>query len=274
MAQYIWNAVIKGVLEGFTEFLPISSTGHLKLVDGLLPLTANPDEAVKLNDMFDLVIQFPAILAIFILFRKRLWASLSSIPTSDQSRNFWFSIMLAFIPVAVAGVLLKKTVELHLNQAVPIAIALIVGGLVLLVVERGAQEGTVSKAEDVPMSKALTIGLFQCLALVPGTSRSGATIVGGRLFGLSRAAAAEFSFFLALPTMGAACAYKLLKDHGTINWSAHWPLLLAGCIASFVTALAVVAILMKLIERKNSLSVWGWYRIVLGAIVLYTAVRM
>jgi undecaprenyl-diphosphatase len=269
MSQYLWNAVLKGILEGFTEFLPISSTGHLKLVDHLLPLTANDLEAKPLNEMFDLVIQLPAILAVFLLFRRRLWATLSTLQTDAGSRSFWGGIMLAFFPIAVAGILLKKIVERHLNESVPIAIALIVGGIVLLLVERVARRGTVEKAEDVPVSKALSIGLFQCLALVPGTSRSGATIVGGRLCGLTRAAAAEFSFFLALPTMAAACGYKLLKDHGSIDWRAHWPLIAAGCVASFVSALAVVAVFIKLLRHKNSLSVWGWYRLILGGLILW-----
>jgi len=271
MAEYLVNAVIKGVVEGFTEFLPISSTAHLVLIDGYLPLTAHDEQVVALNTMFNIVVQFPAILAVLILFRKRLWESVRTIPSRAESRTMWLGLMLAFLPAAILGAKFKDVVEKKLHAPVPIAISLIVGGLVLLIIERAARTGSVSKAEDVPLRTAIGIGFFQCLALVPGTSRSGATIVGGRLCGLNRAAAAEFSFFLAIPTMFGAFTYKIVKDFNTIDWSAHWPVLLAGCVASFVTAWAVVALFMRLIEMRHSLAVWGWYRIVLGAVVLYYA---
>jgi undecaprenyl-diphosphatase len=173
------------------------------------------------------------------------------------------------VPVSVAGVAAKNIIENELHAPLPVALALIAGGVVLILIERLAARGDIERAEHVPLTTALSIGVFQCLALVPGTSRSGATIVGGRLLGLSRRAAAEFSFFLAIPTMTAACGYKLLKDYKDINWHQGGLTILVGCVCSFVTAWAVVAVFMRLIERSNALAFWGWYRLVLGALVLY-----
>mgnify|MGYP001559894715 CR=1 FL=1 len=183
--QYLINAAIKGIIEGFTEFLPISSTGHLVLVREMFPLAA-PARAVALNNLFDIVVQFPAVLAIFILYRRRLWDSVSSLPQRQESQRFWFGICLAFLPLAAIGIVLKDKIEKHLMHPVPVAIALIVGGLLLLLIERSRAQHRFEKAEHVPVAIAALIGFFQALALMPGTSRSGATIVGGRLSGLSR----------------------------------------------------------------------------------------
>lgn len=268
MLQYLVNAAIKGVIEGFTEFLPISSTAHLILVDRWLPLTADTAQQPALNNMFDIIIQFPAVLAIFVLYRRRLLASVHELPHRPEARNFWLGLLIAFLPAAIFGKLFKDMVERHLHAAQPIAVALLVGGLVLILVECSVRNSRIGKAEDVPLPSALLIGLFQCLALIPGVSRSGATIVGGRMLGLSRAAAAEFSFFLALPTMFGACVYKGFNDFHTINWIQHWPVLAAGCITSFVSAWAVVALFMRLINWKYSLTLWGVYRVIFGAAIL------
>jgi undecaprenyl-diphosphatase len=269
--SYLLNAALKGVVEGFTEFLPISSTGHLILVDKWLPLTADPAAAEKLDNMFDLVIQFPAILAIVILFRKRLWDALGAARIRPEARRFWLGLALAFVPIGIAGLMLHREAEALRKPAV-VAVALILGGVILAFFERLAMQPAVAKAESVPLATALSIGVCQCLALVPGVSRSGASIVSGRLMGLNRTAAAEFSFFLAIPTMGAACAYKLLKDYQDLDWHAHGAvlLLLAGSLTSFLTAWAVVALFLRLLEKRYGLSAWGWYRILLGLLVLAT----
>jgi len=268
--SYLLNAAIKGVVEGFTEFLPISSTGHLIVVGKYLPLTANAAEVKKLDDMFDLVIQFPAILAIVVLYRRRLWDSARAVQERPEARRFWWALALACVPVGLAGLELGSAAEIHLRNPLVVAVAWIVGGLILAFFERLAMRPTVNKAEEVPLASAVSMGVFQCLALIPGTSRSGASIVSGRLMGLSRTAAAEFSFFLAIPTMGAACGYKLLKDYKDIDWHAHGAILLIGSVTAFLSAWAVVALFLRLLEKKYGLSAWGWYRIALGLLVLAT----
>ncbi|HYF51078.1 MAG TPA: undecaprenyl-diphosphate phosphatase [Planctomycetota bacterium] len=270
MVEYLFNAAVKGVIEGFTEFIPISSTAHLILVNQWFPLTGDVAQQKALDQMFNIVIQFPAILAIFILFRQRLWASIRDVPARPEARNFWIGLIIAFIPAAILGKLFKDSIEAELQFALPIAIALIVGGLVLIVVESAIRTSKVESAEGVPFRTALLIGFFQCVAMIPGVSRSGATIVGARLLGLSRPAAAEFSFFLALPTMFAAFLYKGYKDFHTIDWQQHWPVIAVGCVTSFVTAWAVVAVFMRLINWKHSLTMWGVYRVALGGIILLT----
>ncbi|MCY3022600.1 MAG: undecaprenyl-diphosphate phosphatase [Planctomycetota bacterium] len=259
---------MKGIIEGFTEFLPISSTGHLILVEKLLPLTANEHDAPRLNALFDLVIQFPAILAIVILFRKRLWGAACAARERPGMRRFWLGLAIGFVPIGIAGLLVHEQAERLRECAFVVPIALIAGGVILVLFERIAMQPAVGKAEDVPLATALSIGVCQCLALIPGISRSGAAIVSGRLMGLNRTAAAEFSFFLALPTMGAACGYKLLSEFKRVDWHADGPLLLVGSLTSFFTAWAVVALFMKLLEKRHGLSAWGWYRIVIGLLVL------
>lgn len=271
-ATYLINAAIKGVIEGFTEFLPISSTGHLVLVRNLFPLTdpANAENTKRLNEVFDIVVQFPAVLAIVLLFRKRLWNSVTTIRERDSSMRLWLGLVIAFVPLAVTGLLFHKYLEEHLAKPVPIAIALILGGVVLLLIEKALSVVSVQQVEDVPLPTAFQIGLFQCLALFPGTSRSAATIIGGRLKGLSRTAAAEFSFFLALPTIGAAFGLKLFREYKSIDWASDGLILAIGCVTSFITAWIVVALFIKILE-KYSMAMFGWYRIALGIIVLLVA---
>lgn len=272
MANYLLNAAIKGVLEGFTEFLPISSTGHLILVRDLLPL-AGPAGATRLNELFDIIVQFPAVLAVVVLYRQRLWDSANGLASRPESRRFWAGIALAFLPLAALGYILKDQIEKKLEKPIPVAIALLVGGLILILIERRRHCETVGKAEDAPLPTAFAIGCFQALALVPGTSRSGATIVGGRLWGLTRSAAAEFSFFLAIPTMAAAFGYKFIKEYKSIQWDSDGPILAVGCATSFITAYIVVAVFIRFLQ-KHSLAAFGWYRIVLGALVLAFASKL
>jgi undecaprenyl-diphosphatase len=264
------NALLKGILEGLTEFLPISSTGHLVLVRDLLPLTsgASDAEVKRLNDLFDIVVQFPAVLAIVLLYRRRLWESVRGLREQPAARTFWFGLAVAFLPAALVGLAFHHQIEEHLFTPTVIACALIVGGVVLLYADRRSGGERVVKAEDTPLSRALGIGLCQCLALIPGTSRSGATIIGARFLGLTREAAAEYSFFLALPTMFAAFVYKFAKAWPQIQWASDGPVLLVGGIAAFLTAWVVVAIFIRFLQ-KHTLSVFGWYRIALGLVVLW-----
>jgi undecaprenyl-diphosphatase len=262
------NAALKGLLEGLTEFLPVSSTGHLILVRDWLPLTTDPADAERLNRLFDVVIQLPAILAIVVLYRARLWDSVRELPRQPAARRFWLGLLAAFVPAAVVGLLCHHWIEEHLERPLPVALALLTGGLALIIVERWLATGETGRAEDVPLGKSVSIGFFQILAvLFPGTSRSGACIVGGRFLGLDRTAAAEYSFFLALPTMFAACGYKLLKELPHMRWESDLPVLLVGGTVAFVSALAVVALFIRFLQ-KHSLAVFGWYRIALAALVL------
>lgn len=278
MTNYLLNAAIKGIIEGLTEFLPISSTAHLVLVRDFFPLmdtAADKAEIDRLNDIFDIVIQFPAIIAVVILYWKRLWDTIRTIPQRRESLMFWVSVLVAFFPAAVAGLLFHKKIEEKLMSPRPIAVAFILGGIVLIVLERIAGKNTVTRAEDVKPLTALKIGLFQCLGLIPGTSRSGATIVGGRLSDVDRFASAEFSFFLAIPTMFAAFSYKMFVEHmlhpdrasAHINWSTDGGVLIVGSIASFLSAWIVISLFIKYLQ-KHDLSVFGWYRIVLGILIL------
>ncbi len=266
MLIYYFNALLKGILEGITEFLPISSTGHLIIARPWFPLTADAARAEKLDEIFDIVIQFPAILAVVILFRQRLWNSAKTVFSNPRSQNFWIGLAIAFMPAAIIGKLFHHKIEEHLMKAVPVAIALIVGGIILILVDRGGDNGKYSAAEDVPKANAFFIGVFQCFGMFPGTSRSGATIVGGRLLHLTRFAAAEYSFFLAIPTMFAAFVYKLFVERDNLR-AEETPILIIGGVTSFVVAWIVVRWLIHYVQ-KHTLVAFGYYRIILGAATL------
>lgn len=269
MLIYYFNALIKGILEGVTEFLPISSTGHLILVRKWFPLTADPARVDQLDKLFDIVIQFPAILAVVLLYRQRLLKSVLDIPSNTKARNFWIGIVIAFLPAALMGLAFHHQIEDKLMSEVPVAIALMLGGIILILVDRGPDKGQYARAEEVPLATAFFIGVFQCFGLIPGTSRSGATIVGGRLMRLTRQAAAEYSFFLAIPTMFGAFVFKFYKEWNNLR-AEEAPLLLVGCVTSFVVAWIVVSWLIQYVQR-HSLALFGYYRIVLGAaILIYT----
>ena len=265
------SALLKGILEGLTEFLPISSTGHLVLVRDLLPLTTDPADADRVNNLFDIVVQLPAVLAIVVLYRQRLWQAAQRVRSDAGAQRFWAGLFVAFLPIAIIGLALGEHIEALLADEQfscrVIAGALIVGGLILILVDRKSEAEPIRRAEDAPLSRALGIGLCQCLALIPGTSRSASTIIGGRFLGLSREAAAEYSFFLAIPVLGCAWGYKLVKDFEQIHWQTDGPLLLAGSIAAFVTALLVVDLFIRFLQ-KHTLGAFGWYRIALGVLVL------
>ncbi len=250
----ILNALILGVVEGLTEFLPISSTGHLILASDLLG--AN-DERGK---VFDIAIQTGAILAVIWEYRARFFR---------VDPKLWLNLIVAFIPAAVLGLAFGAYIKAHLFSAVPVASAFIVGGLIILFVERKKLSSRVDGTEAMTWLDALKVGIAQCLALIPGTSRSGATIIGGMLFGLSRRAATEFSFFLAVPTLLAAGAYDLWKNRALFA-ARDLPMFAVGLVAAFASAFIVIRWLIRYVATHD-FRPFAWYRIVFGAVVLLTA---
>ena len=269
------KAVLFGIVEGVTEWLPVSSTGHMILLDEFVRLKMSAD----FYDMFEVVIQLGAILAVILLFFHKL-NPLSPKKDAVQKKNtwqLWFKVVVAVLPSAVIGILLDDWMDAHLYNYVVVAIALVVYGIAFIFVERMNQrrELQVKDVYDIDYRTALLIGCFQCLSLIPGTSRSGATILGAILLGVGRSAGAEFSFFLAIPTMLGASALKLLKFmlSGVSATGTEIAVLLVGCVVSFIVSLLVIKALMEYV-RKHSFSVFGIYRIILGVVVLgYFAVK-
>ena len=257
------KALILGVVEGITEFLPVSSTGHLILAGDLL------DFNTEKGKLFEIVIQCGAILAIVWEYRARLISVVSRLPVDPQARRFAMNLLVAFVPVAVLGLLFGKAIKEVLFKPVPVAIAFIVGGLIILWAERRKHQITVDSVDEMTWTDALKIGLAQCLALIPGTSRAGATIIGGLFAGLSRLAATEFSFFLAIPVLFAASGYELFKHRSTLSTD-DLGILAAGLIAAFASAFVCVRWLLRYISRHD-FTVFAWYRIAFGIIVLVTA---
>jgi len=257
------KALVLGIVEGLTEFLPVSSTGHLIVVGSLLQFN---DERGKL---FEIVIQFGAILAVCWEYRAKLIHVLTSLPREEAARRFVVNLAVAFVPAARLGLLFHKAIKAVLFNALPVALAFIVGALIILWVERRERAPRVSDVDDLSWLDALKLGLAQCFALIPGTSRSGATIIGGMLFGLSRKAATEFSFFLAIPTLFAATAFELFKARHALAGN-DWSLIGAGFVAAFVSAFIAVRALLRYIATHD-FKPFAWYRIAFGLIVLATA---
>lgn len=266
----ILKAVLFGIVEGVTEWLPISSTGHLILLNEFI----NLDMSDAFRSMFDVVIQLGAILAVIVLFFHKLnpFSPSKTQEEKHQTWSLWFKVVAAIIPSGVVGVLFDDWMDEHLHNGIVVAIALIVYGVAFLWVERrttGKRLRRIETVDDIDYKTALAIGLFQCLSLVPGTSRSGSTILGAILVGVSRPAGAEFSFFMAIPTMLGASAIKGLKFilSGVQATGMEIAVLIVGCIVSFLVSLLVIRGLMEYV-RKHSFSAFGVYRIVLGVIVL------
>jgi undecaprenyl-diphosphatase len=257
------KALILGVVEGLTEFLPVSSTGHLILFGDLLDFTG---ERAK---VFTIAIQLGAILAICWEYRAKVVEVVRGIGSSAAANRFVVNLMIAFLPAAILGLLFIKIIKFYLFHPIPVALALIIGGLLILWAERRAHAVEVERVDDMDWKHALKIGLAQCLALIPGTSRSGATIIGGLFFGLSRKAAAEFSFFLAIPTMFAATFYDLYKNRELLDWN-DLTLIAAGFTAAFFSALLAVRGLLRFVSNHD-FTVFAWYRIVFGVVILVTA---
>jgi undecaprenyl-diphosphatase len=259
----LFKAVILGVVEGLTEFLPISSTGHLTLISDLLNFN---DEKGK---VFTIVIQLGAILAVCWEYRAKIGSVLADVGSRQDANRFVLNILIAFLPAAILGLLFIKTIKQYLFHPVPVATAFIVGGLLILWAERRKHVVEVERVEDMDWKHALKVGLMQCLALIPGTSRSGATIIGGLFFGLSRKAATEFSFFLAIPIMFAATFYDVYRSRDILQFDDVGVFML-GFVASFVSALLAVRGLLRFISHHD-FTVFAWYRIGFGIVVLFTA---
>ncbi|MBS0320624.1 MAG: undecaprenyl-diphosphate phosphatase [Proteobacteria bacterium] len=260
-------AVILGIVEGLTEFLPISSTGHLIIAGSLLGYTGTEAET------FEIVIQAGAILAVCWEFRARFASVLRGLGSDRRAQRFAVNIVIAFLPAAILGVLFSKAIKAHLFAPAPVAAAFIVGALLILWAERRQRLHPdvvrVDSVDAMTPLDALKIGCAQALALIPGMSRSGATIIGGMLFGLSRPAATEFSFFLAVPTLVGATVYSLWKDPSLLT-AGRWPLLGVGFAAAFVAAFACVRWLIRYVSRHD-FRPFAWYRIAMGLLILATA---
>ena len=257
------NALILGVVEGLTEFLPVSSTGHLILASDLLGAT---DERWK---VFNIVIQTGAMLAIVWEYRLKFWRAAAGLVREPTARRFVTNLIVAFIPAAVLGLAFGKLIKAYLFHAVPVALAFIVGGFIILWVERSRPKARVDRVDDMTWQDALRVGIAQAFALIPGTSRAGATIIGGMLFGLSRRAATEFSFFLAVPTLIAAGAYDFWKNRALFA-PGDVGLFAVGSLAAFVSAFLCVRWLLRYIATHD-FTPFAWYRIAFGAVVLATA---
>jgi undecaprenyl-diphosphatase len=255
------KAALLGLVEGATEFIPVSSTGHLIVASDWLGLI---DERAK---TFDIFIQLGAILAILWLYRARLFRSVLVAREDPASRRFLINLVIAFLPAAVVGFLAHDWIKSELFNSRVVAIALVVGGAVILMVERWSPTPRVMDVGAVPRRTALGIGLAQVLSLIPGTSRSGATIMGGYALGLSRTAATEFSFFLAIPTMLAATTYDLLKSWSVLAVT-DVPMFAVGFLFSFVSALIVVKAFLAYVAH-HTFNVFAWYRIALGVVLLF-----
>jgi undecaprenyl-diphosphatase len=262
------KVIVMGVVEGLTEFLPVSSTGHLILAGSLLKFSAEIGRGKA--EVFDIAIQAGAILAVCWEYRLRIAAVLSGLTSQRNAQKLVLNLIIAFMPAAVLGLLLSKMIKEKLFAPVPVAIALIVGGLIILWVERRNKTLTpvarVEAVDDMTALDALKVGCAQAFALIPGTSRSGATIIGGMMFGLSRQAATEFSFFLAIPTLFAATIYSLYKDRALLS-AADVPLFSLGTVAAFISAFFCVRWLLRYISTHD-FTVFAWYRIVFGLIIL------
>jgi undecaprenyl-diphosphatase len=269
------KAALMGIVEGLTEFLPISSTGHLILAGSLLDFTG---ETAK---VFEIAIQTGAMLAVIWEYRQRLAATVTGLATEPAARRFALNLLVAFMPAAVLGLLLGKVVKEHLFHPVPVALAFIVGGLIILWVERrhrvqfgerdleGTRRARVETVDQMSRLDALKVGLVQCLALIPGTSRSGATIIGAMMFGFSRKCATEFSFFLGIPTLMGAGAYSVWKQRDLLQWS-DLPMFAIGTVFAFFSAWLCIRWLIRYVSTHD-FTVFAWYRIIFGLVVLLTA---
>ena len=263
------KALLYGIVEGITEWLPVSSTGHLILLGEFCPLQVS----AAFSEMFDVVIQLGAILAVIVLFFRKLNPFAPSKTASEKrgTWSLWFRVCVAVIPSAAVGVLLDDWLDEHLYNYVTVAIALVVYGILFILIEKfkPADKAAVTAVESIDYKLAFLIGMFQMLALIPGTSRSGSTILGAMLLGCSRAAAAEFSFFMAIPTMLGASLLKVVKlfAEGVTVTATEWGILAVASVTAFVVSLAAIKFLMDFV-KKHSFASFGWYRIVLGALVI------
>ncbi|WP_353233489.1 undecaprenyl-diphosphate phosphatase [Diaphorobacter ruginosibacter] len=258
------KAAIMGVVEGLTEFLPISSTGHLILAGALLGFD---DEKAK---VFDIAIQTGAIFAVILVYWERIRSTIIELPTQRRAQKFALNVLIGFLPAVVLALIFGKFIKAHLFTPIVVATTFILGGFIILWAEKRTAVATrVHSVDDMTALDAFKVGLVQCLAMIPGTSRSGSTIIGGMLLGLSRKAATDFSFFLAIPTLIGAGVYSLYKERALLS-AADIPLFAVGLVFSFISAWLCVRWLLRYISR-NSFVPFAYYRIVFGIVVLLTA---
>jgi undecaprenyl-diphosphatase len=269
------KAAILGIVEGLTEFLPISSTGHLIVAASLLGFTGENAKT------FEIAIQTGAMVAVIWEYRRRLLGTVAGLATDPAARRFTLNVLVAFTPAVLLALVFGRVIKEHLFHPVPVAAAFIIGGIVILIVERrhkrlygerDLQGGRLARVESVDAMTtldALKVGLAQCAALIPGTSRSGATIIGGMLFGLSRKAATEFSFYLAIPTLIGAGAYSVYKQRDLLSW-ADVPLFAVGLVFAFFSALVCIRWLIRYVATHDFIG-FAWYRIVFGLLILATS---
>ena len=264
------KAFILGIVEGLTEFLPVSSTGHLILAGDLLNF--NDDK----GKVFEIVIQAGAILAICWEYRTKLLSTFSGLTHDPVAQKFTINLFVAFLPLAIFGLAFNKAIKAVLFKPIPVALAFIIGGAIILFAERWYQARAarhtappIDSVDQLTWKDALKLGFAQCAALIPGTSRSGATIIGGLFFGLSRKCATEFSFFLAIPTLFAATAYSLWKERALLSL-ADVPMFAVGSVAAFISAFVVVRWLIRYVSTHD-FTIFAWYRIAFGLVVLATA---
>ncbi|MDE7425054.1 MAG: undecaprenyl-diphosphate phosphatase [Lachnospiraceae bacterium] len=280
----ILKAIIFGIVEGITEWLPISSTGHLILLEEFIQLSVgnNPIQTEKFKEMFDVVIQLGAIMAVVLLNWKKLWPFFLSKSTDikqekikgivkEDSLELWKKVLVASLPAAIIGLLLDDWLDLHFYNTITVSITLVVYGIFFIMIENRNkyQKERVGQLSKITYQDALCIGIFQMLALIPGTSRSGATILGALLIGLSRGVAAEFSFYLAIPVMFGASLLKIVKFfHEGMRFTNEMGVFLGvGMLSAFVVSVFAIKFLLNYV-KKNDFKIFGWYRIVLGVLVL------
>ncbi len=254
------KALLLGLVEGLTEFIPVSSTGHLILLGDLLGFEGPPGK------VFEIAIQLGAILAVCLVYWRRLYDTLRGLGRDERANRFTVNLLFAFLPAMVIGFFAHGFIKGVLFNPWVVSVALVVGGVIILVVERFTGAGRIKSVDDFRFSLSLKIGFIQCLAMIPGVSRSGATIIGARLLGVQRAAAAEFSFFLAMPTMAAATAYDLMKNWHNLSLK-DGGVIAAGFIVAFLSALLVVRGVIGFINRYG-FAPFGYYRILLGGVML------
>ena len=258
------KAAIMGIVEGLTEFLPISSTGHLILAGSLLDMVGDKYK------VFEIAIQTGAIFAVILVYWEKIHSTVVALPRQPRARRFALNVLIGFLPAVVLGLLFGKVIKAHLFTPVVVASTFILGGFIILWAEKRAPGAVrVENVDDMTPMDALKVGLVQCFAMIPGTSRSGATIIGGMLLGLSRKAATDFSFFLAIPTLIGAGVYSLYKERALLS-VADLPLFAVGLVFSFISAWFCVRWLLRYIATHNFIP-FAWYRIAFGIVVLATA---
>jgi undecaprenyl-diphosphatase len=257
----IWKTVLIGVVEGLTEFLPVSSTGHIILAEEVLHFEGPPGK------VFDIVIQLGAILAVCFLYREKIWNTAVGVANREaRPTKFTISVIVAFLPAAIVGVIAHSYIKSVLFNPFVVAVALIVGGIAILVIERLVQRPRIKSIDDVDWRTALWIGIAQCLAMIPGVSRAGATIMGARVLRVDRAASTEFSFFLAIPTMLGATVYDLFRNRATLD-SHGSGIIAVGFVVAFLAALVVIKPFVRFISR-HGFGAFAWYRIAVGGLAL------